>query len=352
MKFRDRVKAGLAGKYKGLPNGFKKLNTYIFGIQKACYTLIGGQSGTYKTTLLDFMIYNAIVYAKEHKVKLNIKYYSFEIDELTKRCNWMSVHIYKKYGIFIAPETIKGLGDNRLSEEQLKLVEAEEDYLNDIFSSIEFTYSSVNPTGIYNTMWEFMESRGKLITEPYQNSEGKIEQKVVKYIPNDPDEITLGVIDHLYYLRTERKFTTKEKIDKMSEYAVQLRNIFGVSWFMVQQFNQGLSSVERAKHKGADLTPQQTDFKDSTNPYQDADVVLGIMCPFNMDQNECLKYDIRKLRENFILLKIIKNRLSKSNISLGLLVHAKAGSFIELPPATEMTNERYEKALKLLNNDR
>jgi hypothetical protein len=30
-----------------------------------------------------------------------------------------------------------------------------------------------------------------------------------------------------------------------------------------------VSSVDRLKFKGADISPQQTDFKDSTNPYQD-----------------------------------------------------------------------------------
>lgn len=87
MTFKERVAAGLRGDYEGLPNGFNKLNDYIFGIQKSCYTLIGGQSGTFKTTMLDFMIYHALKHCKQMNLKLNVKYYSFEIDKLTKQAN-------------------------------------------------------------------------------------------------------------------------------------------------------------------------------------------------------------------------------------------------------------------------
>jgi hypothetical protein len=66
-----------------------------------------------------------------------------------------------------------------------------------------------------------------------------------------------------------------------------------MTFFIVQQFNQGLSSVDRLKFKGADISPQQTDFKDSTNPYQDADVVLGLMNAYKMDLETSLTYNIK-----------------------------------------------------------
>lgn len=261
----------------------------------------------------------------------------------------MSVHIYKKYNVFISPEKIKGYGKkNRLSLEEQKMISDEETFMDELFNSIDFTFDSVNPTGIYNDTWRFMETIGSISKEKYINSDGKEDWKVIKYIPNDAKEVTLIIVDHLYYLKSERGYETKQNIDKFSEYCVKLRNLFGVSILAVQQFNSGLNAIDRQKFKQADLSPQQTDFKDTTNPYQDADVVLGIMDPFKLELYDCLGYNIRKLRSNFLMLKIIKNRLSSSNISLGLLVHAKAGSFIELPPSHEMNEDRYNKALKLL----
>ena len=90
----QRIEAGLEGKYKGLSNGFKDVNKYIFGIQKSCYTLIGGESGCFKTTMLDFMVANAIEDAIGNSIPIEVFYYSFEIDKLTKQCNWLSRAIY------------------------------------------------------------------------------------------------------------------------------------------------------------------------------------------------------------------------------------------------------------------
>lgn len=104
-----------------------------------------------------------------------------------------------------------------------------------------------------------------------------------------------------------------------------------------------MSSVERSKFKGVDLSPQMTDFRDSRNAYMDADVVFGTMCPYKMDMKVCLGYDITRLKSDMIMLKVIKNRLSKDNIAVGLYCNPKAGSFVELPPSSEMTDLAYEQ---------
>lgn len=149
--------------------------------------------------------------------------------------------------------------------------------------------------------------------------------------------------------KIERGFTLKQNIDKISEYIVGCRNMFNMTFYIVAQFNQGLSSVERMKFKGVDISPQQTDFKDSTSPYQDADIVLGLMNAFKMDLETSLQYNIKvdgfpyNLKGKYRLLKIIKNRLGQDNISIGLYTKPEAGHFEELPK--EMTSEDYKMYL-------
>lgn len=329
---RQRVEEGLEGQYKGLKNGLERINKFIFGIQKKCYTLLGGSSGTFKTSLVDYMLLNAMKDAEVKGVEFNVFYYSFEIDKVTKMCNWLSSHIYQKYKVSIPPETIKGLGENRLTAYEKELVDREIPYIEGLFAKINFTFSSVNPTGIYKTLWETGLSSGKLIYEKRDNEEVA---RIVGYKPNNPEAYNLVIVDHIYLLHKERGFETKEVIDKFSEYCVSLRNIFGFSFILIQQFNDGLSAVDRQKFKGVDLSPQYTDFKDSRNPYQDADVVLGTMCPYKLDLNSSLGYDITKLKDKMIMLKVIKNRLSRDNIAIGLYVEPKAGLFEELPHPEE-----------------
>lgn len=355
MTFEERIKEGLDGKYQGLSNGLDRINKYIFGVQRGCYTLIGGLSGAAKTTLVDFMLINAIQDAESKGIPINIFYYSLEIDEFTKKANWLSVLIYNKYSIVISPEKIKGLGEFRLSKEEQEIVNSEIPFLEEIWSKIKWVWESTNPTGIYKGMWSFMADRGTFEKEPYIDENNKKQERIVKFIPNDPSEYNIVVGDHLALLHLERGFTLKENLDKISEYSVRLRNLFGISFFWLQQFNQGLNSVERAKFKGTDISPQQSDYKDSTNPYTDADIVIGIMNAYKMDMEECLKYSINKpnstynLKDRFRLLKIVKNRLSRDNISIGLLFQAESGYFEELPKYNEITEQDVQRFNKLTN---
>ena len=339
---KQRIEDGLSGKFEGLDNGLERVNDYIFGVQRKTITLIGGLSGCYKTTMLDFIVQHAIQDAELKGVKLNLFYNSFEIDKLTKQCNWLSVQIFSKYGIIIAPEVIKGLGKNRLTKKQGELVDAEIPIIEEMFSKVNFKFKADNPTGLYNEIWKFFEKRGSFEYENY-DSNGETKQKIKSYKLNDIDEYNLMVTDHLYLLKKERDYDVKRNIDKFSEYNVDLKNLFGISFINLQQFNQGLSSVDRQKYKGADLSPSQPDFRDTTNPYSDSDVCIGLMCPNKLGMDTSMGYDISKLKDRMIMFKIIKNRLGRDNIAVGLAVSPKTGTFRELPLAVNMNDAIYKR---------
>lgn len=349
---KERIEQGLKGDYSGLANGFNRLNDYIFGTQRSCYTLIGGLSGSAKTTYLDFTLLNAIADAEKKNIPINIFYYSWEMDEYSKRANWLSNIIYNKYGIIVAPEKIKGLGNNRLSLEELELVYNELPYLDKIFAKINWFWEAGNPTGMYKDWWNFMSKRGTFKKETYTSENGEVKEKIDEFVLDNPLEYNIVVVDHLALAKKcERGFTLKENIDKLSEYAMTCRNIFKMTFIFLQQFNQGLSSTERQKFKGVDISPQQSDFKDTTNPYTDADLVLGLMNAHKMDMESCLGYNINKynapnnLKDNFRMLKVIKSRLSRDNIGIGLLFLPKSGSFKELPDPVDVTPEWLHKNL-------
>ncbi len=332
---RDRIQAGKEGKYKGLDNGLGDINKYIYDIQRGTYYLIGALSGAGKTTLVDYMILTALEDAKKKGHKVDVFYYSFEIKEEIKKLNWLSVHIYKKYKVIISPQSIGGLGEEILTDYQQKLVDAEIDYIEELFEGINFRYEPTNPTGIFHELFEHASKNGKFTKEKYSlNNEDK--ERIVRYTSNDSNSYTLIACDHAALAKRERNFTLKENIDKLSEYFVYLRNICNYTFLMVSQFNQGLSSVDRMKLKGVDLSPQQNDFKDSTNPYQDADIVLGIMNPWKMDFKEYLKYDLTVVKERVRIIKVIKNRVGRDNVAFAYAFNALAGNWQCLPPAQDL----------------
>lgn len=355
MTFEERVKAGLDGKFKGLSNGLNRINSVIFGVQRSCYTLLGGASGSCKTSLIDYILLEAIQDAKRQGITMNITYYCLEISEHSKKATWLSMMIYQKYGIEVKREAINGFGDFRLTEAEQKLCDDVLPELNELWNNINWVFSSVNPTGVYKQAWDFMSKRGTFEYSNYIDEKGETKQRIDRFIPNDPEEYNLLVGDHLALFSYERGFTLKENLDKLSEYSVILRNLFGYSIFWLQQFNSSLSSVDRMKFKGVDLSPQQSDYKDSTSPYADCDIALGLMNANKMGMEECMGYNINKTNQyplggTFRMLKVIKNRLSIDDVTIGLAFLGKSGRFEELPPAKKMTIEDYKKYYEMTNS--
>lgn len=356
MQFKDRVQKGIEGRYQGLKNGLRRINQYIFNVQRSCYTLIGGLSGSAKTKLVDFILLNALQDAESKNIPVNVFYYSYEIDEITKKSEWLSMLIYTKHNVVISPEKIKGLGDFRLSSEEQNLVELEIDNLEALFSKINWIWESTNVTGMYKEWWDFMSKRGVFDKHYYTDEDGSTKERITKFTLANPEEYNIVICDHIALCKRERGYDLKANLDKLSEYVVRCRNLFGMTFFFLQQFNQGLNSVDRQKFKGVDISPQQSDFKDSTNPYTDADVVLGLLNAHKMDMETCLGYNINttstdyNLKDRFRMLKVVKNRLSRDNIAVGLLFIPEALMFRELPKAKDLTSDDFKKINDLLRN--
>jgi hypothetical protein len=331
----ERVQEGIEGKYEGLSNGLPGASKYIFGTQRSCYTLLGGESGSYKTTLLDYILDNSLNSAEAQGIEIDIFYYSFEIDKLTKQCNWLSREVFLVYGVVIPSEKIKGFGKNRLNHDEQIMVNALIPAVEAKMDKINFVYDGVNPTGCYKDLIKYFKTQGTILYEEYEYEKDgvmKKSERMTGFIPKDPNKYYLLALDHVALMPLERGFNLKQNIDKLSQYMIILRNIFGLSAFIVQQFNDGLSNVERAKYKGLDISPEKTDFKDTRNTYQDADIVLGTMNPWKMDMDQYGAFKLNTWKDSFIILKIIKNRLSKDNIIKPLLAHPTSGRFEELKP--------------------
>lgn len=349
--FTKRIEDGIAGKYHGLPNGLNRFNKYIYAIQRKRYYLFGGLSGSAKTTLVDFMLLNALEYANRNNIQVDVFYYSFEIDRETKIANLISCHIYNKYKKVIPPQKILGFGKFRLNDEEKALVDSELDYIHNLFNKINFTFDSLNPTGIYKDLLNHYKKTGKFVTKKYtktvvdkygkeQQEEGEL---LDSYVHDNPDRYVICIIDHLALCKSENGLDVKHTIDRLSEYTVLLRNICGLTAMYIQQFNQGLNSVDRQKFKGVDISPQQNDFKDTTNTYQDCDCAIGIMNAYKMDMEECLGYNLSIFKNRFRMLKVIKNRGGYDNVSCGLLFIPEGGFFKELPLPKELNHDVYTK---------
>lgn len=313
MNFIIEYKKGQEGGNKGLPmgNGLINISNALNGVQKHRIYGIASPPKTGKTTFVDngFMI-EPYLYCKENNIPLEIIYYSFEIDRISKEFD-VAVHfLYRDYGIFYIelPQGITKEGESviELDSDYLrgrvvddngdiikvkpvieeKLKEVYEKYIIPMFGEysvegiplskgiITFIEQKDNPTGIKNFLLDHAAENGKFI----KVQAGKRE-RIVGYKPNDENKYTIVITDHLRKLIPERGFSEKQNVDKYIEYSVELRNWLHYTFVHIIHTNRNLASQERMRFAKDTLYPTAEDVKSTGNLSEEADYLITLFNP-------------------------------------------------------------------------
>lgn len=340
-RFRANLDRGRLGLNEGLPNGLASLNRYIYGIQKKRYYLIGGESGTGKTTLADFMfVFSPYRFMQLNPtIKIHWKYYSFEQGTEAKENSWASKILFDQTKLRLPVAYIMGKGKNRISDEHYKLFLGVDKYLGELFSHIDMVDVPLSPVQFKEDLIRYGRKHGKWIITPILDTSGV--QKKSKsgsplselsgWTPNDPNASHIIMMDHIAYAQLASP-TLKINIDTISRIIVRFREMTNWTFCVIQQFNTELASIERQKFKKNAIAPQRTDFGDSKYTFQDADVVLGMLNPYSYDIPDFGGYNVNKLKGYAIWAFLMKNRHDgPPNRSVPLFMDPVTGMFDELP---------------------
>lgn len=346
-KLAGAVQDGMNGKNGGIPMGFNRLNRYV-GIRKSLYFLIGGNTGSGKTSFVDdAFVLNPFdwIISKEGKrsgITLRIWYRSMERSRTYKLAKWVSRKIFLDHGIIISVPKLLGWTE-KMNEEEHKLFLSYETYMKTMSNYITILDGPENPVGIAKELREFALTLGKIIQTDPDDKYSKI------YVPNDPNMVVIVLIDHIGLLKTTKDHPTKkEAIDKMSDELRHARDFYGFTPVVVSQFNRSISNPMRIK--AGDVEPQLEDFADSSQTQNDADIVMSLFDPVRYKVADPSGYDLNKLKDEygakyFRNIRLLKNSYGEDDIRIGLGFLGQIGMFKELPKRKDMTDSDYENVI-------
>jgi len=341
-QLKQEVQSGLENKNGGIPMGFNRLNKYI-GIRRSNYFLIGGNTGSGKTSFLDdaFVLNPTDWFIKQSpsEIKLKIIYRSMERSRTYKMAKWVCRKIFLDHGIVIPVSKLLGWND-KLTKDEHDLFLMYDDYMEQLSNVITIIDGPENPVGIAKEL------------KAYALQNGKIEQldeynKV--YIPENDREITIVIVDHIGLLKTTKdQPTKKEAIDKMSDELRYARDFFGYTPVVVQQFNRSISNPIRIKN--GDVEPQLEDFAESSQTQNDADVVVTLFDPMRYKVPDPSGYELDKLKDDqggkyYRSLRIAKNSYGEDDIRIGLGFLGQIGMFKELPKKKDIKEADYQSVV-------
>lgn len=379
MNFIDAFKKGQEGSNLGLPmgEGLQNLSTDLRGTQRAMIYAVAAAPKGGKSTLVDYafvispILYvidnNAKYYAslmlgltpeeinEKHGISLiefEIIYNSYEIDRISKEfdfaTHFLSVDYNMKEITLDEGITFEGKGYVELSTDYLRgklvddktkklirvkpaiievLKEVYEKRIVPIFGEyaqngtllkkgfITFLEHKENPTGVRNFLIDHAKKNGTVLYTPFVGSDGKTHQKMHGYIPNNDSKYTYVITDHLRKLSPERGYTLKQTVDKFSEYAVEIKNMFKYSFVHIIHLNRSMTDQNRIKQQDDMLYPNSDDVKETGNLAEDCDYMLTIFNP-NDDRYGLSKHfgKIIKDRDNNLIypnlrsIHLVENR--------------------------------------------
>jgi hypothetical protein len=338
------IELGLSDRNNGIPMGFDRLNRYV-GIRKSMYFLVGGLTGSGKTSFIDdAFVLNPFDWfvspQNKSNIKLKIIYRSMERNRTYKFAKWISRRIFLDYGLIIPVSKLLGWQKEKLTKDEHDIFLTYKDYMEQLSDCITIIDGPENPVGIAKEL------------KAYALNNGTIEQlddynKI--YVPNHENEVTIVVIDHIGLLKTTKdQPTKKEAIDKMSDELRYARDFYGYTPVVVSQFNRSISNPMRIKN--GDVEPQLEDFAESSSTQNDADIVMALFDPLRYKVEDPSGYKLDKLRDEygakyFRSLRLIKNSYGEDDIRIGLGFLGQIGMFKELPRMKEMTESDYESVV-------
>ena len=319
---------GKKGGNKGisLGPGLNNITKAINGIQRGMMYGIAAAPKVGKSTFVDYgFVVSPYLYSLTHKTNIRWIYYSYEMDRISKEFDFASYFLYHDYNMteITLPNDITYRGKNKVplssaylrgqiqdDNEQIIIVNDKvEAVLKEVYKNriiplfgeydingkllkeglIVFREHKENPTGLRKEILDFAKSRGEFIKESFVAKDGNTYEKLVSYKPKDPDEYVMIVFDTIRKIPKERGFTLKENIDKMIEYAVELRNLCKYIFIPIIHLNRAMSDVSRMKYMGDLLYPSSDDVKDSGNLAEECNYLFTLFDPnddrYNLDKH-------------------------------------------------------------------
>lgn len=303
-----------------------------------------------KSKLCDYLyVYETLFFVLEHpEIRVKVLYFTLEMSPKEKYNEFLCHLLFRLDKIRISPTELKSTDkDHPVDEKILELLETERylKYIRAYEDMVEYIDDIRNPTGINKYCRDYALSRGhmnykkKVIRDKQTGDLKEVEtiDRMNPYTPEDPELHLIALVDNASNIDSENGLSKMETINKMSKYAITLKNQLGYIFVMIQHQTQAQEGIENFKLNR--LKPSSDGLADCKTTTRDANMVIGLYSPFKYGLKEYEGYDITKFRNHIRFMEIIEDRdYGASNQICPLLFDGATSIFTELPKPEDKEN--------------
>lgn len=324
-----------------------KLDEIIYGIKQGYTYLIGGDTGTGKSSFTRSIfidnVYDQFV-AINDTTKLDVQFLdlTLEIPSTLNLATTITRKAFLDYQKVLPVNRLFSWSGTPLSEDDYRLVQSYKEWTEVYQRKLFIVEQDIDPDMYHDILMEAAKRNGVF------EREGRYIDECGKYTPNNPNLYLFVLFDTLNLAASNSKYTTiKASIDKISKIGVRFRNKCNFIIVEVQQYNSDVATTDRARF--GVQGPNLKDHMDSSSPTKDATVVLGLYLPIRYlrdDQTVWRGYDMQQLKNWLVSVHVLKNRYGESSKYVPCKFDGAVSLFSQLPQASLMTPDDYIRATR------
>lgn len=332
---------GRKGLNKGLSTGLDKLDSLTYGIIRENITLVGGSSGSGKSSVTLFIaVYRAYCeLIKSGNINIHWLIFSFEMSRTALFLRLLSMYLWDQYGLIVSHKELLSLEAPMPDEIYSKIVESRK-WLEGLAERCTIIDKPVTAKRMYGICKSFAEEHGEFVVTNKGTKNGE-EWESHDYVPKDSQQYLMVIVDHVKLFDTQPGHTSKQEIDEACKYLIYFRDKCKCSIYMVQQLNRNHMSMDRRVESGGIYQDiNLSDFSDTGDTVNASNTVLGMFYPA---REKCAKWkdyiiDPRRggLGEIARTISLLKNRDGNADKSVGLAFYGECHQWKELPKASEI----------------
>lgn len=345
---KERINKGLIN---SIPWGFERFSKHVIGLEKKkIYQVTAGPKCGKSKLTNNMFLYNAYDFLAKNNLPINlrVKYYCLEESKEALISQFMSFTLFVKTmgQMVVSPAKLMST-EKELPQEVLDELKIHEAYILGFIQRVEYIEDIHHPFGIYKDLLDYAKLNGTQTKKVQTWNKKEVDDL---YIPNDPEEIVIAVIDHVSLLQPKRGHGKADAINELSNFMVQLRNKYSYSAILVQQQALVQSSMEGIKFNQGE--PTIANLGDSKLTSRDIDISFGLYSPFENKVKEYEGYDITFYRDNIRFVNVLTSRHGGAGVKVPLYFNGATNFFSELPkPGTPEEAKKKLIITQIRNNE-
>lgn len=345
---------------------FPKLRKVLPGIIQGTNWIVSANSGVGKTQFTKHsFVFKPIEWVKNHPesgISIKVLYFALEESKHEFMMSMICNRLYNKYEIEIDTLELQSMYETGIPDDIISKIEECEEYFDDLTKYIEIIDTVSNPYGIYSYVrqysidngvhyyYNFKTDKDKLNTLPHNEAKKQIDYKgswgYSHYVPNNPNEYVIVVVDHFSLLSPEKGGTLHQAMTDMSATygRKQITKHYNYIFVNVQQQSAEGEKAEFTKMGGKieeKFKPSLAGLANNKETQRDAHCVLLVFAPARYNIQTYNGYNIKLLNDNYRSVEIAKNRIGSGYVEDSLFFDGRVNEFRELPNAVSMTDKDY-----------